>query len=125
MAQPVLTNKKMKKNLLYILGIFLFTKLDAQDIGIPLNNFRDKELGKVSIPNLEVLIVNKDSILHSKSIGNLSPNASYYIGSVSKSLTAYAILQFIDQGKLEFNSKVEKILPEIVSIPLFMGQVLH
>jgi CubicO group peptidase (beta-lactamase class C family) len=77
------------------------------------DDFLSVELSKFNVPDMEVLIVNKDAVLYSKSIGKSTPNASYYIGSVSKSLTAFGVLKLIEQKKLSFDTKLVDLIPEI------------
>jgi len=103
----------MKILLSILFVIFNYSNLIAQEWHKDLDNFLNDELPKFNIPNLEILVVNKDSVLYSKSIGESSPNSTYYIGSVSKSLTAYGILILIAQKKLSFDTKVKDVIPEI------------
>lgn len=103
----------MNKLFVFLLVMTLSGAIKAQSFRTALNQFLDSELNKFNIPDLEVLVVNKDTVLYKKSIGQSTPNSSYYIGSVSKSLTAYGILRLINQGKLSFNTTVKSILPEI------------
>jgi CubicO group peptidase (beta-lactamase class C family) len=104
---PDVTNKqKMKITFYTMLMILTCTNAIGQKWNTQIDNFLSDELPKFNIPNLEVLVVDKDSILYSKSIGQSSPSSTYYIGSVSKSLTAYGILKLIEQKKLSFDSRV-------------------
>ncbi|MGC6402015.1 MAG: serine hydrolase domain-containing protein, partial [Flavobacteriaceae bacterium] len=103
----------MKKAVFSLLMILSCTHAIGQEWNKQIDDFLKIEFSKFNIPSLEVLVVNKDSILYSKSIGKSSPSSTYYIGSVSKSLTAYAILRLIEQNKISFDTKIVDIIPEI------------
>jgi CubicO group peptidase (beta-lactamase class C family) len=103
----------MKKVVYGILMILSCTNAICQGWKQPMDDFLSVELSKFNVPDMEVLVVNKDSILYSKSIGKSTPSSTYYIGSVSKSLTAFGVLKLIEQKKLSFDTKVVDIIPEI------------
>lgn len=69
---------------------------------------------KYDIPNVEVLIIKDDTVFYHQSIGeHVSAHTPYYLGSVSKSLTALGLLKLIDLGKASLDDKLTDILPEI------------
>lgn len=69
------------------------------------------------IPGLAVAIVQEDEIIFNKGYGEASPGISvtpqtqFYIGSVSKSFTAQAVMRLVEQGKLDLDVPVQKYLP--------------
>ena len=83
----------------------------AQTWSPTLDLFFEKEAAKLNIPNLEVQVFTKDSILYQRSLGNSSPQSGYFVGSVSKSLTAFGILRLVDQGKLGLEHKLSELIP--------------
>lgn len=102
-----------------IISLFHFTlmacNLSAQNYNDQFDSYLEQELKNFEIPNLEVLVVNKDSILYSKSIGvNSGIQTPYYIGSVSKSLSALGVLKLIELKQLSFDEEVVKILPNLL-----------
>lgn len=111
--EPLPTSKKMKNKLYLILLIFSCNTAIGQEWNVQLDKFLNEELSTLTIPDIEVLVVNRDSILYNKSKGKSLPSSKYYIGSVSKSLTSYGILKLIEQKKLSFDTKIVEIIPEI------------
>jgi CubicO group peptidase (beta-lactamase class C family) len=71
------------------------------------------------IPGFAVAIVQKDRIVFKKGYGleytggkvPVSENSSFLIGSIAKSLTAIAVLQLEEKGKINLDDKVVKYLP--------------
>ena len=104
----------MNKIILVLFSFLFWLNLGAQELSDQLNQYLDAEIQKFKVPDLEVRVVTKDSIAYSRSIGeSASPYSPYYIGSVSKSLTAFGVLRLVQQKKLSFESIVSELLPEI------------
>lgn len=100
------------------LAVFMFLLLGsftsaAQDLTESLDKYLDRELSKLNVPELEILVLQGDSVLFSRSVGQSTSTSSYYIGSVSKSLTAFGVLRLVKSGQLELNAKVTDILPTL------------
>jgi CubicO group peptidase (beta-lactamase class C family) len=71
------------------------------------------------IPGLVVGIVHADGTTHVRGFGvanpigeAISPRTPFLIGSLSKSFTALAIMQLVEQGKLDLDAPVERYLPD-------------
>lgn len=62
------------------------------------------------IPNISIAITNKDSILYIKEFGEDKSKGNYLIGSVSKPFTAIALMQLVEQGKINLDDLVKKHL---------------
>jgi CubicO group peptidase (beta-lactamase class C family) len=64
-----------------------------------------------------VAIVQDDQIIFARGYGKASarepvtPQTQFYIGSVSKGFTALAVMQLVEQGKMELDAPVKKYLP--------------
>lgn len=69
------------------------------------------------IPGIAVAIVQDDKIILARGYGEAAPGApvtpqtQFYIGSVTKSFTALAVMQLVQAGKLELDAPVVKYLP--------------
>ncbi|CAN5721686.1 hypothetical protein BH10CHL1_BH10CHL1_00810 [soil metagenome] len=75
------------------------------------------QLKELHIPGLSLAIVKGDQIAHLQSFGvaddtgrRLTPQTPMQIGSVSKSFTALAIMQLVEQGKLDLDAPVQRYL---------------
>jgi len=79
-----------------------WTALDAEI------NTKQKLLGD----NIVVMIWKNDSVVFKKELGDFNAKTQAPIASCSKWLTAALVMQFVDEGKLALDDKVEKYLPE-------------
>ncbi|QEM08416.1 alpha/beta fold hydrolase [Mucilaginibacter rubeus] len=59
-----------------------------------------------------VIIVKDDRVIHQKYFGNYTPKTVAYIASAGKWLAAATIASVVDEGKLSWDDKVDKWLPE-------------
>lgn len=59
-----------------------------------------------------VIIVKDDKVIHQKYFGNYTPETVAYIASAGKWLAATTIAAVVDDGKLSWDDKVKKWLPE-------------
>ena len=78
-----------------------------------------QELG---LPGLAAAIVAGDEIVYSKGFGEVSsggapiqPDTAFIIASLSKSITALALMQTVDDGLVDLDAPVSDYLPEFVS----------
>jgi CubicO group peptidase (beta-lactamase class C family) len=102
------------KTILTVLILIISISAYAQDKEKKIDDYLSTELGKLQVPNMDITVVNSDGILFSRSFGFKESNSdSYYLGSVSKSLTALGILKLIESGKLDFENKLSEIIPNI------------
>jgi len=77
------------------------------------------KMAEAHIPGLSVALVKNDQIIYARGFGarNLennipaTPNTLYGVGSVTKSLTALAIMQLVEAGKIDLQDAVSKFLP--------------
>lgn len=84
------------------------------------------ETGVNQVPGMVVAVGSSKGIAHVEAIGNadlagtqpLGANALYRIASMTKPITAIAVMQQVDAGKLQVDDPVAKYLPE------YQGQLL-
>ena len=84
-----------------------------------LEEFILESMRKAKIPGLSIAIVESGEIVYARGFGfsdiasgvNATPRTLYGIGSVTKSFTALAIMQLLEQGKLRLDDAVEKYVP--------------
>ena len=79
-----------------------------------LATFLETNRAKLEIPNLELLVVRADNVVYRY---GTDPKASFetpfYVGSVSKSLTALGVLKLVEEGRLQLDSKTVEVLPNV------------
>ena len=76
------------------------------------------QMHRLNIPGAALAIVEGDRIVHLRGFGRArpggeapSPRTPFYIGSLTKSFTALAIMQLIETGKVELDAPVQRYLP--------------
>jgi CubicO group peptidase (beta-lactamase class C family) len=86
-----------------------FTVIDA---------YVEQQMQALRIPGLALAIVHGNQIVHLNGFGvadpserAVTPQTPFIIGSTSKSFTALAVLQLVEQGKLELDAPVQRYLP--------------
>lgn len=88
--------------------------LSAQDWEA-LDSFVHKHVNRMNLPGAALTIVKGEEVVFSRAYGEgLTTKKPYYIGSLSKTLTATAAMQLIEEGKLSLDSRVRGLLPEII-----------
>jgi CubicO group peptidase (beta-lactamase class C family) len=82
-----------------------------------LDAFLQAQVRSNRIPGLAVAVVKGDEVIFQKGYGQaapgnaVTPQTQFYIGSVTKGFTALAVMQLVEQGKLELDAPVQKYLP--------------
>jgi CubicO group peptidase (beta-lactamase class C family) len=78
----------------------------------------ERELKEANIPGASLVIVEGNQIVHERGFGIAGPEGqpvtaetNFFLGSVSKSFTALAIMQLVEAGRIELNAPVQKYLP--------------
>ena len=123
---------KMQKTLIHsilFLGLLLLTSCNG--VGESFTNVDDfdqylqEEIEKQNIPAISSLIFKRDEILHETILGSaqLEPNIAlekdhlFLLASVSKVITASALLQLNEDGLFTLDEKIENYLPFGISKP--------
>ncbi|MBI9047400.1 MAG: beta-lactamase family protein [Anaerolineaceae bacterium] len=81
------------------------------------DSFLQKQVKSNRIPGLAVAIVQSEKVIFNKGYGKaapgepVTPQTQFYIGSVTKSFTALATMQLVEQGKLDLDAPVQQYLP--------------
>jgi CubicO group peptidase (beta-lactamase class C family) len=83
-----------------------------------IDQYLNDSLQKNHIPGIAIAVVERDKILYLKGYGiadpsmrPVTPQTPFFLGSTSKSFTALAVLQLVEQGKLDLDAPVRKYLP--------------
>ena len=78
----------------------------------------EQERQAARIPGVALGIVQGDRVVHLQGYGEadpsgraVTPQTRFYIGSAAKSMTAMAIMQLVEQGKLDLDAPVQRYLP--------------
>ncbi len=80
--------------------------------------FIEAEMRAARIPGMALGIVQGDRIVHLQGFGvadpsgrQVTPQTPFHIASVTKPFTALAIMQLVDQGKLDLDAPVQRYIP--------------
>lgn len=78
-----------------------------------------REIKRQHLPGLSLGIVKDDRILYLKGYGHadssghpVTPDTPFGLGSISKSLTAMAVLQLAESGKIDLDAPVQRYIPK-------------
>jgi CubicO group peptidase (beta-lactamase class C family) len=78
----------------------------------------EKQMRRLRIPGVSLAIVEGDQIVHLRGFGHARPGGSapnpqipFFIGSLTKSITALAVMQLVEAGKVELDAPVQRYLP--------------
>ena len=73
---------------------------------------------RLHIPGMSLAIVEGDQIVHLRGFGQARPGCEeplpqtpFFIGSLTKSFTALAVMQLVEAGKIELDAPVQRYLP--------------
>jgi CubicO group peptidase (beta-lactamase class C family) len=76
------------------------------------------QMRRLNIPGVSLAIVEGDKIVHVRGFGRArpggeapSPQTPFFIGSLTKSFTALAVMQLVEAGKVELDAPVQLYLP--------------
>jgi CubicO group peptidase (beta-lactamase class C family) len=123
--------------LLSLIAVLLFTpgSLSAQTNGrIPtIDAFIQERITSLNIPGAAVAIVRDGEIIHLAGYGHaneagdpVTPQTSFLLASLSKSVTAVAVMQLVEAGQIELDAPVQQYLPWLLpATPITVRQLLH
>jgi CubicO group peptidase (beta-lactamase class C family) len=122
--------------IIYSLTLVLFLVFSALPLeasagrNIPeeaLDRYIEAKVMELNIPGIAIAIARGDEILYSRVHGSdIQTETRFYIGSVSKSFTALAIMQLVEKGKIELDNSVSTYIQEFsVSDDITVRHLLH
>lgn len=83
-----------------------------------LDAYLESKRRELRIPGLSIGIVQGDKIVYLRGygtagpfVGPVTPQTSFILGSVSKGVTALAVMQLVESGKLDLDAPVRDVLP--------------
>ena len=78
----------------------------------------EEQLHRLHIPGISLAIVDGNQIVHLRGFGQArpggvapSPRTPFFIGSLTKSFTALAVMQLVEAGKVELDAPIQRYLP--------------
>ncbi len=97
----------------------VLAKPDSKDTSYDaIDDYIERQMRRLKIPGLSLAIVEGDQIVHLRGFGRAcpggevpSPQTPFFIGSLTKSFTALAVLQLVEAGEVELDAPVQRYLP--------------
>jgi CubicO group peptidase (beta-lactamase class C family) len=109
----------------YPLSVNADTNIEKEAIDEFVTNYMEHN----GLPGASIVIVKEGKVIYEKGYGHdsegnpLTEKSLMRIGSVSKSFTAFSVLQLIDEGKIDLDDPVIKYLPELKMNDTRLGKV--
>jgi len=90
----------------------------AQNAFAAVDAYVETQLTRLNIPGAALAIVEGDKIVDMRVFGSANPageaptpQTPFFIGSLTKSITALAVMQLVEAGKVELDAPVQRYLP--------------
>ncbi len=91
----------------------------------------ERQLKSLNIPGAAFAIVEGNEIVHLQGFGQAhpggeapTPKTPFYIGSTTKSITALAVMQLVEAGKIDLDAPIQRYLPWFrIANPRAAGQI--
>jgi CubicO group peptidase (beta-lactamase class C family) len=123
----ILNNKKLSFILLLLILLMPMFHLPFSNHVQAAQLFKTEDVDKFvtnylernGLPGVSIVVVKNSKLLYEKGYGHdsegkpITENSLMRIGSTSKSFTAFAVLQLVDEGKLRLDDPIIKYLPEV------------
>lgn len=108
------------KNFILIAFVLLFSVAQAQITSSEIDDLAKRTMTMFNVPGIAVAIVKDGKVIHSKGYGvrsvvtqkPVNEHTLFGIASNSKAFTASAIAMLADEGKLDWDDKVVKYIPD-------------
>lgn len=104
---------------LLLLGVLMSHLSTAQSPldAATIDRFITQQMKAQSVPGLALAITRGNDILYLKGYGEgggqaITPQTQFFIASLSKSFTAVAVMQLVEDGKVDIDASVQTYLPE-------------
>jgi CubicO group peptidase (beta-lactamase class C family) len=100
------------------------TNLSTEEV---LDQYLNDTIKKLGVPGMSVAISHKGELIYSQVFGDdITEETRFYIGSTSKTFTALAVMQLVEQGKIDLDQSVSTYLEDFtVSNEITVRNLLH
>ena len=73
------------------------------------DRFVEERMKRHLVPGLAVVVIQNGEVVHRRGFGELDETRAVIIGSLSKAITATAVLQLVDDGKIELDAPMQQL----------------
>jgi CubicO group peptidase (beta-lactamase class C family) len=96
-----------------IAAILLCLLVPAAAASMPeVDRFVEERMKRHLVPGLAVVVIRDGEVVHRKGFGELDETRPVIIGSLSKAFTATAVMQLVDDGKIDVDAPMQQYLTE-------------
>ena len=93
-------------------------ELDSEDFSATLDSYLETNFPRTHEPGIAVAVVTDHGIAYMNTLGTCDDASStFFIGSLSKSMCATAIMQLVQQGKIDLDAPAVEYAPEYLISP--------
>ncbi len=99
-----------------VVGLGLSARAQDEDLA-RIDAFVEAQMRRHRIPGLALVITQGDRVIHQRGFGTagdgrpVTAETPFHIGSISKSFTALAVMQLVEQDRVELDAPVQTYLP--------------
>jgi CubicO group peptidase (beta-lactamase class C family) len=68
-----------------------------------------------NVPNAALVVMHGDDMTGSAGRGSYTPSAPVPLASLSKAITAVCVARLVDQGRLRFDDRLDRLLPQLLA----------
>jgi len=72
-----------------------------------------EKIGDHLIPGLALVVIRDGQVVHRRGFGELDPTQPIIIGSLSKAITATAVMTLVEDGRIELDVPMHRYLPGV------------
>ena len=92
--------------------------LNADELSVALDSYLSRNVDRTHEPGVAVAVVTSQGVAYMRTFGTCeSAGDAFYIGSLSKSMCAVAIMQLVEQGKIDLDAPASDYAPEYLISP--------
>lgn len=96
-----------------IASVLLCLALPAAASSMPeVDQFVAARMERHLVPGLALVIIRNGEVVHSRGFGELDQTQPVIIGSLSKAITATAVMQLVDNGRIDLDAPIQRYLGE-------------
>jgi CubicO group peptidase (beta-lactamase class C family) len=122
--------KRASAAALFVVAVFiaaLGAPATAQPAAAPIDAALRSAVDRGDVPGVVALVTDRDGVIYRGAFGvadvaskrPMAIDSMFRIASMTKAVTSLALMQLVEQGKLDLDDPVDKYLPELSELPMF------
>ncbi len=117
-SQPIVAYAQESPDYELNLTVNNLDEIDADELSFELDSYLQTNFPRTHEPGIAVAVVTSQGIAYMNTFGTCDDASdSFYIGSLSKSMCAVAIMQLVEEGRLDLDVPAMEYAPEYLISP--------